>query len=221
MSNQQLSNKEWYRKTTWTESDREDFFAHLQRSKKTSRGQYLKIQAIHLYETNRSEEVSAALELTNLALDEYPERISLAQLLGLKAKCLNKLGKLKEAEDNFLLAIQAMRDYPNVKLNIQFSFAFFVIEHKISRLYNEALMLLDEFNDIGHGIFFPITEYYYYGLKAVILHREGKFREAKPLALKAIAASEMQYSGLPRHPKVGLVNKSEDMFYNELASIAQ
>ena len=216
-----MSNQEWFRKTTWTESDREDFFAHFKRSRKTSRVQYLKIQAYHLYETNRLKEISAALELNNLALEEYPEHIYQAQLLEQKAECLNKLGKIDEAEENFLLALEAMREIPNVKPNVQFSFGLFVIEHNISRLYKEALMILDEFKDIGDGKVFPITEYYFYGLKAIVLHREGNIKEAKHLALKAITASEKQYSGFSRHPKVGLVNKKEDMFYNELASVAQ
>ncbi len=216
-----MSNQEWFRKTTWTENDSEDFFAHLKRSRKTSRVQYLKIQAYHLYETNRLKEISAALELANLALDEYPERIYLAQLFEQKAECLNKLGKVKEAEEIFLLALQAMREVPNVKPNVQFSFGSFVIEHKISRLHKEVLMILDEFNDIGNGIILPSTEYYFYGIKAIILNREGNLKEAKPFAQRAMAAAEKQVSGFSRHPKVGLVNKTEGMFYNELVSVAQ
>jgi tetratricopeptide (TPR) repeat protein len=216
-----MSNQEWFRKTRWTDSDREDFFAHLKRSRKTSRVQYLTIQAYHLYETNRLKEISAALELNNLALEEYPERIYQAQLLEQKAECLNKLGKVSEAEGNFLLALQAMREVPNVKPNVPFSFGAFVIERKISRLYKEVLRILDEFNEMKNGTVFPITEYYFYGIKAIILNREGISKEAKPLAQKALAASEKQFSGFSRHPKVGLVNKTEEMLYNELVSIAQ
>ncbi|MBL8078391.1 MAG: hypothetical protein JNM55_10555 [Anaerolineales bacterium] len=216
-----MSNQEWFRKTTWTESDKEDFFARLKRSRKSSRVQYLKIQAYHLYETNRLKEISAALELNNLALEEHPERIHQAQLLEQKAECLNKLGKVDEAEENFLLALQAMREVPNVKPNVPFSFGLFVIEHKINRLHKEALQVLDEFNDMKSGIIFPTTEYYFYGIKAIILHREGNSKEAEPLAQKAMAASEKQVSGFSRHPKVGLVSKTENMLYNELASVAQ
>ena len=71
-----MNNHMWYRKTTWTANDREDFFARLKRSRKTSRGQYLKIQAYHLYETNSPIEIKAALELTELALAEYPAGLS-------------------------------------------------------------------------------------------------------------------------------------------------
>ena len=216
-----MSNQEWFRKITWADSDREDYFAHLKRSRKSSRDQYLKIQAYYLYETNRLKEISAALELTNLALREDPKRIFLAELLEQKAKCLNKLGDVKEAEENFLLALQAMREVQNVKPNVPFSFGTFVIEHRISRLYKEVLLILDEFIDSKHGIVFPITEYYFYGIKAIILNREGYFKESTPFAQQAITASHKQHSGLSRHPKVGLVNKMADVFYNELISIAQ
>ena len=69
-----MSNQDWYRKTNWTKRDKEDFFKHLERSRKSGRVQFLKIQANYLYETNRINEISAALELNNLALSENPEK---------------------------------------------------------------------------------------------------------------------------------------------------
>lgn len=216
-----MSNQEWFRKKTWTDIDREDFFAHLQRCRKSNRDQYLKIQGHYLYETNRMKEIKAALDLTNLALSDNPKRIYLAELLELKANCLNKFEKIKEAEENLLLALQTLREFPYVKPNVPFSFGVFVIERKICRLYKEVLLILDEFIDINHGIVFPTTEYYFFGIKAIIINREGNFKESLPFARKAIAASQKQYSGLSRHPEVGLVNKRTDTLYNELIRIAQ
>ena len=159
------------------------------------------------------------MELNNLALSENPESIFLAQIFEQKALCLNKLGKLDDAEENFLLAFQAMREFPNVKPNVQFTFGIFVIENNINKLYKKVMEILDEFDEMKSGIVFPVTEYYFYGIKAIILNREGDFVTSKPLTQKAIAASEKQYSGLSRHPKVGLVDETGNLFFNELVSI--
>lgn len=208
-----MGNPDWFRKTTWTAQDRDDFFAHLQRSHKQNRVQYLKIQAYHLYETATLEAIEAALELTNLALTEYPQKTFLAELYEQKAVCLNILGNLQEAENAFRLAFDSMRAVPNVKPNTQFSFGLFVIEHKINRLYKEAIMVLDEFTD---RLEFPFIEYYYYGIHAVILNREGSSVEAKILAIKALQAFEKEHSGFSRHPKVGLVNRPSRIIHSEL-----
>ncbi|PKN98604.1 MAG: hypothetical protein CVU43_16020 [Chloroflexi bacterium HGW-Chloroflexi-5] len=216
-----MSNLDWYRKTTWTDSNKDDFFAHLNRSRNSSRCQYLKIQAIYLFQTRRFKEVSASLVLVNLALDEYPEWHFQAELLGQKAECLNYLGNLDLAEENFIFALNAMRDFPNVQPNVPISFGLFVIEHKIDRLHKEVLQVLDEFNDLEKGIVFPISIYYYFGIKAIIFHREGNLSEAKLLAQIAVTESEKLYSGLSRHPHVGLVNDKEDLFHKELLYIAK
>jgi tetratricopeptide (TPR) repeat protein len=215
-----MANPDWFRKTTWTETDRVDFWSHLERSRKTSRCQYLKIQAHHLFATNSHKEIVTALKLINLALTEYPERIFLAELFELKAKCLNKLGNLQEAEKNFILAFNAMRIIPNVKPNAPVSYGLFVIEHKLSRLYPEVLKILNEFIDTNSGLTFPITEYYFYGIQAVILFRNGDFEEAKSFAVMAIIASTKRHSGFNRHPTVGLVILPDVELYKELIKIS-
>jgi hypothetical protein len=208
-----MSKADWCRRTTWTGQDYDDFFTHLRRCHKQNRTQYLKIQAYHLYETASYTTLEAALELIDLALTEYPQRIFLAGLYELKAKCQNKLGNLQEAENAFQLSFISMRAVPNIRPNTQFSFGLFVIEHKISRLYAESINLLDEFTG---RLIFPISEYYYYGIRAVLLKLDGKGVEAKPFAIRAIQATEKEYSGLPRHPKVGLINQPDEILQSEL-----
>jgi tetratricopeptide (TPR) repeat protein len=213
-----MSNQDWFRKTTWTAQDQGDFFAHLKRSHNQNRAQYLKIQAHSLYETASLETIKAALELINLAITEYPQRIFLAEMYEQKAKCLNKLGNLQDAESAFQLAFDSMRAIPNIKPSTQFSFGLFVIEHKISRLYKEAIMVLDEFTD---RLEFPFIEYYYYGIRAVILNREGNGIEAKSIAIKALQASEKEHSGFSRHPGVGLVNQPNEIIHSELQRLVR
>lgn len=44
--------REWYRRKTWTETDEKEFFKKLNQAHKSSRAQYLKVQAIELIATN-------------------------------------------------------------------------------------------------------------------------------------------------------------------------
>lgn len=214
-----MSKLEWYRKTTWTENDRDDFFAHLNRSKKENRSQYLKIQAVYLYETNKLQETSVAYELIELAFREENYKFGQVELLNLKARCLNKLGQIHEAEECFTLAIEAIKENPRFTGNIPFSFGFFVIQHNIKRLYGKAILILDEFVDLERELLFPSTLYEYYGIKAIIFNQTLKRKEAKRLAKMAIDASMLTYSGLSRHPDVGLVTDKEDFFYKALTKI--
>jgi tetratricopeptide (TPR) repeat protein len=213
-----MSNQDWYCKSTWTKDDQDDFFAHLKRSRKSRRAQYLKIQAYYLLESGSSKEIEAALELANLAIREYPEKIFLAELFEQRARCFDKLGSLSEAEENYQMAFDAMRQVPNVRPNIEFSFGLFVIEHTIVRLYGEVIQVLDEFTD---RLFFPTTAYYYFGIKAVIFSRENNQIEAKSLALKALEASDKKFSGLSHHPQVGVVIEPDKILHKELLEIVR
>ena len=205
-----MGKTEWYRKTSWTENDRADFYIHLNRCRKENRAQYLQIQAYHLCETNQSREISAAYDLANLAMQEEKHEYEQAGLLNLKAECSNKLGQIREAEECFNLAIQELKNHSEYALVIPFSFGLFVIQHKIKRLYKKAIMVLDEFINLETTLIIPSTIYSYYGIKAIIYYRTVRRKKGKEFAKIAIEASKLSYSGLPRHPDIGLVTEKED-----------
>ncbi len=214
-----MGNIEWYRKTSWTENDRADFFIHLNRCRKENRAQYLRIQAYHLSETNQSREISAAYDLVNLALKEEKFKFEHAGLFEFKADCLNKLGHIREAEECFNLAIQELKKNSQYDLITPFSFGLFVIQHKIKRLYRKAILVIEEFINLETTLIIPSTIYFYYGIKAIIYYRTVRRKKGKEFAKIAIEASKLSYSGLPRHPDIGLVTEKEDFFYTELLSI--
>ena len=69
---------DWFRKTSWTREDREDFFERLSRSRKYNRAQYLRIQASYLAENGNIELLNAALELLEMLFTQYPDRTEMA-----------------------------------------------------------------------------------------------------------------------------------------------
>jgi hypothetical protein len=78
--------------------------------------------------------------------------------------------------------------------------------------------MLDEFTG---SLIFPIIEYYYCGIRAVLLNLDGKRIEAKPFAIKAIQAAGQEHSGLSHHPKVGLVNQPNEILHSELLKVVE
>ena len=77
-----MKKREWFRRTTWTADDPEDFDAHLKRSSGDSnKAQILRIQAYHLGEVGNQE---GAIELLDRLFAEFPDKAQLAQAHELK-----------------------------------------------------------------------------------------------------------------------------------------
>jgi len=96
---------EWYRRTTWTKDDQADFEARLARARKQNRAQYLLIQASYLMEAANRKLTSAALELLNRMLAEYPSDVQVAQAHTQRAECHIQLGEVDKAIEAFRSAL--------------------------------------------------------------------------------------------------------------------
>ncbi len=146
---------DWYRKTSWTESEREDFESRFVRSRKSSRSQYLRIQAWCLFESGNYCE---SLSLIDRMFSDYPDRFEFASAYLLRAKCHDALGNIAQAIESFRMSIQTERDYPNVRTSVPLDFARFVVQNELRDLFREALSTLDEMR--GLGLNFPFTTTY-------------------------------------------------------------
>src|SRR6516165_10699113 len=129
-----MSQTEWFRRATWTDADREDFNARLKRSRgASSKAQYLRIQALHLAEADHRE---GAIELLDRLLAEFPDSIDIAQAHAQKAESLAKLGQTEAAIEEYRAALQRERDFPNVQTNAWLDFGWFVVEKRLTHLYD-------------------------------------------------------------------------------------
>jgi tetratricopeptide (TPR) repeat protein len=125
-----MSKTEWFRRTTWSDADREDFNAHLKRSRGAgNKAQYLRIQAGHLADGGHH---AAAIELLDRLFAEFPQRIELAQAHAQKTDSLAKLGQLKAAIQEYRSALQAERDLPNIRTNAWLDFGWLVVEKQLT-----------------------------------------------------------------------------------------
>ena len=212
-----MSKVEWYRRTTWTESDRKDFESRLKRSRGASnKAQYLRIQAYHLAEVGNEE---AAIQLLDRLFAEFPETYQLAQAHDQKANCLATLGKIEEAIKEYRAALQAERDFPNFKTNAWIDFGWLVVEKELTDLYDEVSRVLQEFRDES-GLKFPAIEYRYATIEALLAHAKGQEGRASKFAKQALAEAGKVHSGLRYHPGVGLVGSEHQVFEKRLRTIA-
>jgi tetratricopeptide (TPR) repeat protein len=207
---------EWFRRTTWTEDDRAEFNARLMRSRgASSKAQYLRIQASHLSDAGHH---AAAIELLDRLLAEFPERGELAMAHSQRADSMAALGNRTIAIDEYRLAFDAERAFPNCRTNAYLSFGWLVVEFGLSGLYNEVLAIFSEFGG-DLELPFPVMEYQRCAVLAVIAEAQGDSASARDFAVKAIAAASLQHSGFRYHANLGLVKSQPKWMQTKLDAI--
>jgi tetratricopeptide (TPR) repeat protein len=212
-----MSKTEWFRRSTWSDADREDFNARLKRSRgASSKAQYLRLQALHLAEAGHH---AGAIELLDRLLAEFPDSIDTAQAHAQKAESLAKLGQPEAVIGEYRAALQRERDFPNVRTNAWLDFAWFVVEKEMTALYDEVARDLEKFRDEG-GLKFPAIEYRYATLQALLADARGEKTRAREFAQQALAEAAKDHSGLRYHATVGLVGSERNTFANRLRTLA-
>jgi tetratricopeptide (TPR) repeat protein len=212
-----MSRLEWFHRTTWTDDDRNEFDARLKRSRDASKkAQYLRIQAYHLAEVGLDEE---AIELLDRLFSEFPDKLQLAQAHQQKGTSLARLGKIEAAIHELRAALQAERDFPNVKTNAWLDFGWLVVENRLIDRYDEVSRVLQEFRDES-GLTFPVLEYRYATIQALLAEAKGEEARASEFARHALAEAAKVHSGLSHHPALGLVGSERNVFENRLVELA-
>lgn len=212
-----MSKTEWFRRSTWSDANREDFNARLKRSRGAgSKAQYLRLQALYLAEAGHH---AGAIELLDRLLADFPEHIETAQAHAQKAESLARLGQREAAIGEYRAALQAERDFPKVRSNAWLDFGWFVFEKELTPLYDEVARVLEEFRDEG-GLAFPAIEYRYATLQALLADARGERTRAREFAQQALAEAAEDHSGLGRHASVGLVGSERNTFADRLRILA-
>ena len=213
-----MSKLEWFRRTTWTDDDRKDFNARLKRSRGASnKAQYLRIQAYHLAEVGNEE---GSIELLDRLFAEFPDKLQLAQAHQQKGSSLARLSKIEAAIQELRAALQAERDFPNVKTNAWLDFGWLVVEKQLIDLYDEVSRVLQEFRDES-GLTFPATEYRYATIQALLADAKGEEALASEFAKQALAEAAKVHSGLSYHPALGLAGSERNIFEKRLEELAR
>jgi tetratricopeptide (TPR) repeat protein len=212
-----MSQNDWFRRSTWTDHDRDEFNARLKRSRGAGRkALYLRIQAVHLAEARLH---AAAIELLDRMFAEFPDKIELGRAHLQKAESLGYLGQTELAINEFRAALQAERDFPNVRSQTWLEFGWFVVQRQLTELYDEVLIVLEEFRDES-GLTFPVMEFRYSTVRSLIAESRGDGAAACELAKQALVAASKEHSGLKYHPKLGLVGSQSTQVEERLRALA-
>ena len=190
---------DWFRKSTWTDADRDDFESRLARTRRASRAQYLRIQASHLAVAGNHK---AALDLLHRMLNDYPDPVQNNMALAQKAECLDAVGLTEQALEAFRAAIVAERTFPNVRSRVVFEFPLFVARRGLRNVFAEAISILDGTRDDQT---FPRDRFDAACARCLIAAEVGDAATAKAQAEVALAAAAEGHSGFSRHPDIGLV----------------
>ncbi len=200
-----MSSPDSFRRTTWTAADAVDFHARLRRSR-SSKAQYVRIQALHLAKVGQHE---AALSLLDQLFRDFPEPCELAQSYLQKAGSLAVIGREEEAIVAFFDCLAAQRDRPNVKTNGAIDFAWFVVQRQIKHLYDDAATLVDQY-EADSGDWLPIQRYMCATIRALLAIERNDIAAAREFAGAAAKAAAETHSGLRYHSTIGLVSVNMD-----------
>jgi tetratricopeptide (TPR) repeat protein len=210
--------KDWYRRSTWTSRDREQFDARLARSRGHDRkAQYLRLQAYHLHETGDARLLSAALELLDRLVRDFPEPFQLGLAFSLRAEVLIDLGQPDTALASYEQALAARRSFPQVSDDAYLGYVELVLALKRVRLYPAAQQILDEF-PVGP---FPIQIFRDAGLRALLAAARGEIIDARKWARTALEAAERSESPFRYHRRLCLVRDTDPLTMQQLKELAQ
>jgi len=208
---------DWYRRSTWTAGDQQEFSVRLKRSRtQANKAQYLRIQASCLAEAGHHR---AAVDLLDLLLRDFPERFELAQAHLQKALCLIELGDHEGVIADFRASLQCQRECPNVGTSCWLQFPWFIATQGRADLYDEALGVLEEFRS-DTRLAFPLDRYRFAAARALIAQARNDFGAAKEFAKVAVQCAAAKDSGFRYHPDVGLVNKVDPNVHARLCSLS-
>src|SRR5438876_101532 len=214
-----MARDSWFRRSTWSPSDRADFAAHMRRSRTAgARAQYLRIQAFHLQHVGPPGMYEAGLELLDQLLEECPERTQLSSAHEQRAECLFQLGRVEEAIAAYRAALEAERNFPNVHGLAYLGFAELVLKLERRKLFPEALSVLAEFS--GYELV-PINLYRLSAALALLFEAAGEMAKAKSYAQAALAAASAEQSGLRYHQDLGLVVSPDPEQHARLMHLAE
>jgi len=214
--------KDWFRRKTWTDSDRQEFEATLGRARRPGRAQYLRIQAFHLAEKDDPTLLRPALELLDRALCDYPDDVvERAPALHQKADCLWRLGDTRAAIEAYRDTFRAEETTRRVGTGAWLEFSMRVVREGMADLYREVEALLERRAQDPSSLTFPVQKYQFHLVLAVIAHEAGHRDGAVDHARRALDAAGLRHSGFRYHAGLGLVDNLEPKLLETLLRLAE
>lgn len=213
-----MSRHDWYRRTSWTDSDRQAFFDRLRRTRRPdARSQYLRIQAVTLFETHDRGLIEAAMELLGALFRDHPHALDLASAYELAGQCCEAMGRVEEAISHYRSALRRQDQHPEVLSNAGYRLGKLAVEQNRMDLYDECDQALEA---LAHQVL-PWNVYLRNGIRAAIAASRGELDAARSLTVAALRAAAIRDSGLGGGRRsLGIVDEVMDPFRRQLELLA-
>lgn len=210
--------KEWFRRSTWTSRDRDEFNTRLLRSRGDARkAQYLRIQAHHLHSSGDARLLQPALELLDRLIGEYPDPFQLGLAHSQRAEVLVDLGQPAAALASYEAALAARRAFPQVSDDAYLAYVELVLTLQLHERYAAAQEILDEF-PVGP---FPIQVFRDAAARALLAFARGEGSVARDWARTALDAADRTESPFRYHRRLGLVTGADAQVSRRLEELAK
>jgi tetratricopeptide (TPR) repeat protein len=193
-----MSRHSWYRNTQWSDHVADLFEAKLRRARR--KGQYLRIQACTLRESNPS----VALGLLARYFSQDDERFDDAQAHVDRAVALQTLGQIENAADSYEEALATESKRPTLQTQAFIELPYLIAMHEMRTRYARAFEILNTFRE---RVSFPVDHFKWNVAQATLADTNGDLFRAKECAEAALEAAGRTHSGLPYHPEIGLVSE--------------
>ncbi|MFN3429836.1 MAG: hypothetical protein ACK46X_07770 [Candidatus Sericytochromatia bacterium] len=212
---------DWYRRTTWTDEDRQAFFGRLLQSQSTfHKAQYARIQADALWATGDRALVGSARDLYVFVVREYAHEES--QLLPAqvgRATCSAELDDREETLEALLGAVSAHRSSPGWHPSALVKAGELAVRDR----HTDAYPALDEaLSGImrRRALTLPSDLYAACYALAFMAEQQGDRPRAQAYAHGALRAMAMSRTNDRRLPPGGLVRQPSAVVHERLLALA-
>lgn len=213
-----MTTTDWYRHERWDQEIALQFEARLARSR-SSRGEYLRIQAYSLAATREAGSAGPAIELAKRYLILEPDGYAAAQMYATMALAHETQGDRAAAVAAYRDATRLEQEKSGVRGYYYLDFAWFAASHGLSDFYEEVLSAMAASRK-EQDLMFPINEYRYFASLAFIAADAGDSSAAARMAGNALLAASRTAGPFARLPGAGLCGPTDDVHQERLERLA-
>ena len=198
--------QDWYRVTHWDAETNNEFERRLARSRSWNRAQYLRIQAVTLWQAGRTD---IAKTLLQRVLQEHPDdELEAAAATEHLAQVAIEEDDAEQAEVHLRSLLSSWPDLNGTTGTAEVLLADLLSQQSSSRAHQEALDLLEHFLDREHGIRWSAVMFQWHLVRIRLAELRG---EREVAARHAADALELAGAGpqLTHHRDLGLVRSDE------------
>ena len=208
-----MSDGDWFRNIKWNDKIENHFFEKLARAR-SSRDQYLVIQALTLSET----EPGVTLRLMELYFETRTDDFHDVQAHSATGDAYKNLGDLERAIVSYKRVLKREEDFPNHLTNTYVELPYLIATKSLDKHYDFATSQLSK----GlREIALPVDEFMFHAANALIASEQRRMESASDHARNAIEAAGITKTGFRYHQSIGLVGNEHKSTIKRLRRITR